>query len=155
MINENIKQIIEEHLFFKGFEYNEIDILIKHCAFTSFKKGDFLLGARQEAKNFYLITNGIVSLQVFSHSHGIIKLENIQDGEFLGWSWLTAPYDYHFDAVAFSKIKALVFDAKAIKRDMEANHEFGYKMYRLFIPIIVERLQAARKNILELYERDS
>lgn len=151
---ENNKNIIEENLFFQDFNQDEIEILVKNSAFTSFKEGNFLMNARQEAKNFYFIIDGSVSLQVFSHEHGIIEIENIQGGEILGWSWLVSPFVYHFDAVAFEKVKALYFNAQSLKNEMQNNHEFGYKMYKLFMPIIVERLQAARKNILDLYEKD-
>ena len=98
---ENLKKIIEEHFFFKDFNPEEIEILLKHASLVNFNEGEFLLTTRQEARNFYFILSGSVSLQVFSHEHGIIEFENIQDGEILGWSWLVFPFVYHFDAVAF------------------------------------------------------
>lgn len=153
MINERIKNIIAEDLLFNNFNQSELDLLANNCKFLNFNEGDFLFNIDQEAKAFYLIISGAVSLQIFSHEHGIVELENIQDGEFLGWSWLISPYKYHFDAVIFEKTKVLCFDAKAIKHEMDNNHEFGYKMYKLITPIITERLQASRSNILNLYEK--
>jgi CRP/FNR family cyclic AMP-dependent transcriptional regulator len=154
MSKESINAIISENLFFKHFTPGEIDLLVKHSAFVSFNEGEYLLTARQEAKGFYFIIGGSVSIQVFSHEHGILEIETIQDGEFLGWSWLVSPYVYHYDAVAFEKTKAIYFDAVALKREMDHNHEFGYKIYKLFTPVIVERLQASRLSILELYEKN-
>ena len=154
MQNERIKNIIRENLLFKNFNHDEIDFLAKHSTINSFNQGEFIFSARLEAKNFYLLIDGTVSLQVFSHEHGIIELDNLQDGEFLGWSWLISPHNYHFDAVAFEKTNTICFDAKEIKKEMDNNHEFGYKMYKLFTPVIIERLQASRSNILDLYEKN-
>jgi CRP/FNR family cyclic AMP-dependent transcriptional regulator len=153
MVKQNIKNILEDNLFFKEFNQEEIEILVKHSVFSSFNEGEFLLGRHQEAKYFYFIINGSVSLQVFSHEHGILELDNIQDGEILGWSWLVPPFAFHYDALALERTNAVYFDAVAIKNEMQKNHDFGFKMYSLFTPIIIERLQASRKNILELYEK--
>lgn len=154
MTKESTKNIITENLLFKDFNNEEIDILVKNSSFVSFDSGDFIVSARQDAKHFYFIINGSVSLQAFSHEHGVIELENIQDGEILGWSWLIPPYKYHFDAIILDKTRAIQFDAHALKIEMQNNHEFGYKIYKLIVPVIIERLQASRENILELYENN-
>ena len=154
MSKENIRMLITENLFFKNFNHEEIEILANHASFVSFDKVEFLMTARQEAKGFYFIIGGIVSLQIFSPKQGMLEIETIQVSEFLGWSWLVETYFYHYDAVAFEKTKALYFDAVALKKEIENNHEFGYKIYKLFTPVIVERLQASRLNILELYEKN-
>lgn len=149
---KKISAIILEHLFFKDLTHQEVEILTKHAKFEEFNKSDFLLSAREESRTFYLVLSGIVSLQIFSHERGIVELETIQEGEFLGWSWLSSPYKWHFDAVATEKAKTITFDAKALKKEMDHNPVFGFKMYKIFTPIIIERLQAARKNLIELEE---
>ncbi|MFN8673370.1 MAG: cyclic nucleotide-binding domain-containing protein [Candidatus Sericytochromatia bacterium] len=151
-MNKNeIKTHIKEHLFFKHFKENEIDILEKCASIKNFEEDDFLTTIREEAKVFYLITNGSVTLQLFSHEKGIIELEKLESEDLLGWSWLIAPYKWHFDAIAVEKTQAICFDAVAIKKEMENNTEFGYKMYKIFTPIIIERIQAERKNLLDIY----
>jgi CRP/FNR family cyclic AMP-dependent transcriptional regulator len=153
MTKENTKNIITDSLFFKDFTPAEMEILSKHSKFVSFTEGEFLLGRHQEAKYFYFIINGSVSLQIFSHEHGIIELDNIQDGEILGWSWMVSPYQFHYDAIALEKTKAIFFDAVSLKNEMNNNHDFGFKVYSIFTPVIIERLQASRENILVLYEK--
>lgn len=150
--SKKISAIISEHLFFKNLTKEENEILTNHAKFEHFNKGEFLLSAREESKIFYLVLSGIVSLQIFSHERGIVELETIQEGEFLGWSWLSSPYKWHFDGVATEKTTTITFEAKALKREMEHNISLGYKMYKIFTPIIIERLQAARKNLIELEE---
>ena len=149
---KKINSIITEHLFFKSLTRNEIDSLVNNAKIETFSEGDFLLSARDEAKTFYLILSGSVSLQLFSHERGILELETIQEGEFVGWSWLSSPYKWHFDIVSVEKTQVITFDAKAIKKEMENNPEFGFKIYKIFTPIIIERLQATRKNLMNLEE---
>ena len=154
MSKENIRILITENLFFKNFTQEEIDILVNNSAFVSFNEGEYLLTARQEAKGFYFIIGGALSIQLFSHEQGIVEIETVGDGEILGWSWLVSPFVYHYDAVACEKTKALYFDAVALKKEMVINHEFGYKIYKLFMPVVVERLQASRVSILGIYEKN-
>jgi CRP/FNR family cyclic AMP-dependent transcriptional regulator len=154
MAIENIQSILTENYFFKDFTPSEIELLVKHAKFKTFNEGEFLFSTGQEAKSFYLVISGTVSLQVSSHEHGIIELDSVQDSEFIGWSWLKSPFIYKFDAINFVKTKTLKFDAKELKKEMDINHEFGFKMYKLFTLILIERLQAAKENIIDIYENN-
>lgn len=153
MPKNEIKNAIREHLFFKHFKEEEIDILVNCSSLVSFNENEYLTTAKKDSKIFYLILSGSVSLQLFSHERGIIELETIQSGEFIGWSWLVAPYKWHFDSVAMENTKTICFDAVDMKKEMEKNPEFGYKMYKIFTSIIIERLQAERANILDVYDK--
>lgn len=146
------KNIIADISYFKDFNIDEINIITKHSSLISFNAGDFLVKTNQPAENFYFILKGTVSLQVLSNENGIIELSSVSENEFLCWSWLSSPYKYTLNAVAFEKTATLMIDAVGIKREMEDNHEFGNKIYQIFSKTIIEQFQGLQKSFVELYE---
>ena len=42
-------------------------------------------------------------------------METAAEGEVLGWSWLVAPYRWHFDARAVGLVRAIAIDGKCLR----------------------------------------
>src|SRR5688572_25225497 len=105
---DKIEKIISDHLFFKDLNREQKNCLVKCAAFEVIDTDKYIFTAKDEAKFFYLILEGSVSLQLFSHERGTVNLEVIQEGEFLGWSWLFPPYKWRFDAKTNEKTKVLI-----------------------------------------------
>jgi CRP/FNR family cyclic AMP-dependent transcriptional regulator len=78
-------------------------------------------------------------------------IETIGAGTVLGWSWLLPPYRWQFGATARTALTGVAFDAVAVRRRCDAVPELGYAVLRLFTPVIIERLQAARLRLLDLW----
>ncbi len=71
----------------------------------------------------------------------------------MGWSWLLAPYQWRFDAIAQEAVRAVVFDVGCLRTKMEEDPRLGYQLLSRFLPIVVDRLQATRLRLLDLYGR--
>lgn len=147
---QKIEEIISDHLFFKDLKKQQIDSLIKCAKFEIFDANKYILNAKEEANQFYLILDGMVNLQLFSHEKGLISFEIIEEGEFVGWSWLFPPYKWRFDVKTIEKTKVISFDTKALLKIFEQDTDLGYKMHRLFSQLIIERLQALRFKFLDV-----
>ena len=80
-------------------------------------------------------------------------VETLGASTVLGWSWLNPPYRWHFGAVARLATTAIAFDASSVRRRCDADPAFGYAALRSFTPVIIERLQATRLRLLDLYAR--
>ena len=72
-------------------------------------------------------------------------------GEILGWSWVSPPYHWHFNARTFKATRALVFDANCLRAKCEQDHDLGYEMLKRFSNIITARLDATRLQLLDIY----
>lgn len=149
MSKEEIKQIISGNTYFKALDEKHLDFLVKNSNLIEYKAEDFIFSFRDEAKYFYLISKGLVTLQMFSHEKGSIALEEIKAGEILGWSWLNPPFTWRFDAYSNIDTELIVFDGEAIRTKMEKDTKFGYFIQKIFIHIIAERLQSTRLRLLE------
>ena len=81
-----------------------------------------------------------------------MTIETLDAGESLGWSWLFPPYRWHFDARALDADRARSRStAPACAAKCEEDHELGYELMRRFAQVIVERLQATRLRLLDVY----
>ena len=48
-------------------------------------------------------------------------------------------------------MRAIAFDGACLRGKCDADHDLGYELLRRFAPVIVERLQATRLRLLDVY----
>jgi CRP-like cAMP-binding protein len=120
-----------------------------------FNAGQFLFHEGEEANEFYMIREGKVAVQIQGAERGPITVQTIGEGEVLGWSWLIPPYRWRFDVKALELTRAIALDGKCLRTKSEEDHDLGYQLLRRFAGIIVERLEAARLQLLDVYKARS
>jgi len=103
------------------------------------------------ADRFWLIREGHVTLDTHVPGQGDVIVETLGPGAVLGWSWLFAPYRWHFSASAVETTLAIEFDGPGIRELCEANHELGHELMNRFLLVVVDRMQATRLRLLDLY----
>jgi CRP-like cAMP-binding protein len=115
------------------------------------KDGTFLLREGEPAERFYLIREGAVALEVHAPGRGSIVIETLGPGDVVGWSWLFAPYRWRLDGRAIGLTRVVGFDGACLRGKCERDHELAYQLMSRFAAIIVERLQATRFQLLDVY----
>ena len=78
-------------------------------------------------------------------------IETLHAGDPVGWSWLFAPYRWQLDARALEPCELIGFDGACLRGKCEADHELGYQLMRRFAANLVDRLQATRLQLLDVY----
>ena len=127
-------------------------VQIAECAHeVGFEAGQIIFREGEVANHFYVITAGKVALQMYAPGKGAITIETIDGGELLGWSWLFPPYRWHFDAQAVEPTRAIAFNAMCLRGKCEEDYRLGYKLVGAFSRVIMERLQATRLRLLDIY----
>jgi len=121
------------------------------AANVTFEAGDFIFRDGAAADRFYLLRHGKVGVEVFVPGSGAVRLETLEDGEVLGWSWLFPPYKAHFDARAVTFVRALSMDGACLRAKCEKDPAFGYDLMKRFAPVLIQRLHATRMQLLDLY----
>ena len=116
-----------------------------------FDEGKFLFREGEEANNFYVIRAGRVAIEIFSPKRGPITVQTVREGDVLGWSWLFPPYRWHFDARALELTRAISLDGKCLRNKCEEDHDLGYELMKRFSEVMIQRLQATRLQLLDLY----
>jgi CRP/FNR family cyclic AMP-dependent transcriptional regulator len=113
--------------------------------------GAYLFREGEPAERFFLIRNGTVALEVVTPGRGAVVIETLHPGDVVGWSWLFAPYRWQFDGRAVAPTRTIAFDGLCLRTKCDADHELGYELMRRFAAVAVERLQATRLQLLDVY----
>jgi CRP-like cAMP-binding protein len=146
-----MRQELAEQPFFAGLP-ERYSALISGCATNGhYVAGAYLFHEGEDANRFWLIREGAVALEINAAERGALTIETIEEGEVLGWSWLFPPYRWHFSARAVWPVRALAFDGACLRAKCDADPELGYDLMRRFARVIVERLQATRLQLLDVY----
>lgn len=148
---EDLGKILREQPFFQGMNANYLSSVAECASLLRFHAGDFVFRQDEEANYFYLILEGKVDVELFSAQGGPVILQEIQKGDVLGWSWLMPPYRWRFDARTVEEVQTMALDAQDLKRRMEKDSGLGMEVLARFVPVITQRLEFARLQLLNLY----
>ena len=137
--------------FFAGLRASELELLAGCAKNVHFAQGDVLFREGDPANAFYVVRDGSVALETFAPARGGMTIETIDAGEVIGWSWLFAPYRWHFDARALSPVRATAFDGECLRGKCEQDPALGYDLMKRFAQVLIERLQWTRLRLLDVY----
>ena len=149
---ETLRPILAEHPFFRDLEERHLDLVVGCASNVRFNAGEFVFRHGEEANEFYLIREGMVALEMFVTGRGPVKVQTVGEGEVLGWSWLVPPYRWMFDAHATEITRAIALDGKCLRNKSEQDHDLGYQLLKRFATVVQVFLDAARLQILNIYE---
>lgn len=148
---QTVEQLIAELPAFSGLDPAHLE-LIAGCARTAqFRAGEHLFREGEAADVFYVVRRGTVALDVFAPNRPALTIETLHEGDVVGWSWMLPPYRWHLDGRAVEEVHAIAFDAACLRGKAETDPVLGYQLMLRFTPVIVERLQATRVRLLDVY----
>jgi len=149
-----IEDLIAQAPVFAGLTTAQLE-LIAGCGHNErVDAGAFLFREGAPAERFYLIRSGTVALEVHAPGRGQLRIETLDEGEVVGWSWLFSPYRWQLDARVLEPAALVEFDGACLRGKVETDNELGYLLMRRFAAVIVERLHATRLQLLDVYGDD-
>lgn len=146
-----LSEILGAHPFFYGMDEDHLETIAGCASAADFTVGDTIFRANEIADACYLLLDGDVAIELVAPGRGPHVIETLHAGDVLGWSWLVEPYTWMFDAQALTPIRAVRFDAKCLWKAKEADTALGYDLLKRFVAVIVDRMQAARMQLLDIY----
>jgi CRP/FNR family cyclic AMP-dependent transcriptional regulator len=148
---ETIETRIHELPFFEGLPPADLELIAGCASNVRFREGELLFREGDDAESFYVLRHGTVALETFVPARGPFTIETLDAGEVVGWSWLFPPYRWHFDAHARSLVRATRFDGACLRAKCETDPRLGYELVSRFAQVMIERLQATRLRLLDVY----
>jgi CRP-like cAMP-binding protein len=148
---EGLERIIKEYPFFAGMQDAFRELVCGCAKNTHFGAGQYLFHEGEPADWFYLIRHGRVAFQLTAPGRGAMTFQTVAEGELAGVSWLIPPYRWTYDAKAIEDTRAIAINALCLRQKCEADHDLGYEMMKRFMPVLIQRLQATRLQILDVY----
>ena len=127
------------------------DRLLELAQDTAFPAGARIFEEGGRADRFWIIRTGSVDLDTrVPGLHGAV-VEQLGPGDLLGWSWLFPPRSWHLGAEAATPVRAMEFNADAVRSLCEEDRELDRALTLSVAEVIAHRLQSARRRLLDLY----
>ena len=125
---------------------------IASCAWGErFEEGEHLFQVGEIADRCYLISSGLLALELDAGQRGVIRTSTIGAGEVAGFSWIFPPHRYGESGRVVEPIEATVLDGEKLRKMKVEDHELGYELMMRFATVMLARLQAARLQLLDVY----
>lgn len=147
-----LEPILKEHAFFANLSPEYLTLVTGCAKNIVVEEGKFLFREKEKADAFFLLREGRLSLEVVSARKGPIVVESLGAGDVVGWSWLFPPYEWHFDARALTRVRAISLDAVCLRGKCEKDTQLGYEMMKRLTGLLLHRLQSTRLRLVEAYE---
>lgn len=150
-MNSSIRESLGEYPFLDQLPEPWLDLLSLLGHRVSYPTGYRLFSEGGRAEHFWLLTGGEVGLDIHVPGRGDVLIETIHPGSVLGWSWMFPPYRWHFGAVSAGRVHAIRFSGADVVRACRQDPALGMYLMQRFVGVVVDRLQATRLRLLDLY----
>ncbi len=144
-------EIIRDHPFFAGLAADYCELLGNCAKNVQFDQGKYLLREGEAANELFLILDGRVAIDIHIPGRPDKTIQTLGPGGMLGVSWLVPPYLWTHNGRALETVRAISVDAQCLRNKGDADNTFGYEMMKRFIPVLIQRLQATRFQLLDVY----
>jgi len=129
----------------------ELELISSAARTVRFAARQRLFSEGQPAQGCWLIEDGRVALDMAVPGRGQVVLQTLGPGDVLGWSWLVPPYRWHYGATAVLPTTATELDTEQLRALAEQDPRFGYTLVLTLFEAVLQRLQATRARLLDLY----
>lgn len=143
---------VAAHPFLTGMSAHHVRLLTDCAMRSHFEAGQVIFREGETANRFYLIEHGKVALESSTLGEPV-RIEEIGDGDLLGWSWLFPPYAWHFTARALEHTSAIFFYGTVLREYSEKDSALGFELFKRMSVVMLRRLQAARQKLLNVHQR--
>lgn len=144
-----VASVLAEHPFLHGLSLEQLKVFAGVAMRVHYQAGEVIFSEGDPANRFYLIEAGTVALESHHRGESAVPVQIVGPGDVLGWSWLYAPYYWNFDARAIEPTTAIFFYGTPLREHCEKDHTFGYELLKRMGAVMIRRLQATRKKLLE------
>jgi CRP/FNR family transcriptional regulator, cyclic AMP receptor protein len=142
---------LADHRFFAGMRPDFVQRLSTFAAPRSYTPGGLLVREGDSADRFVLVLDGKVALEIVAPDRPRVTIQTLGGGEVLGWSWLLPPHVWRLDARAVKATRTLELRAADLRMTLEAHPEDGYRFLLRLLPVIAERLEHTRLQLMDLH----
>lgn len=150
---KTIADILKGSSFFTDLSENELAFIAGCASLVHFPEGKMIANHGDAADTFFLIREGNIALSIADKVGKPFLYETLGPFDIVGLSWLIPPYRWTASAIAQTEVKALSFNGTCIREKCEKDHSLGYKMMRHLLQLMVEREDALKLHLLDIFGR--
>ncbi len=152
-VNHKVVREIASHPFFHGMSREFVETIAVEGEERLFVADDMIASEGGEADVLYLVLEGKVALELEAADRPPITVQTVGPGELVGWSWLVPPHRWRFNVRALKRTRLVALDGGIIRRTLHARPDWGFEFMVRFMPLLAERLENTRIQLLDIYGR--
>jgi CRP/FNR family transcriptional regulator, cyclic AMP receptor protein len=143
--------LLGKHPWLAGLTPRRIEQVSRFAREVRLPAGQVLFSEGEHADRFWLIWEGRIALTLELPGRGTVLIETLGPGDCLGWSWLFPPYRWRFGAVTVHTARMVEIEGPPVRALCDEDADLSAAIHRRVSAIAVERLQATRLRLLDLY----
>ncbi|GAA0596361.1 cyclic nucleotide-binding domain-containing protein [Caenispirillum bisanense] len=143
-----LREALSRHPFFSDLTPARLDRLAACARLRDIGAGEMLFHQGGDADRFFVLTRGTVCVENRTDGRPSV-LQTLHEGDVLGWSWLTPPFRWAFDARAAAPGQVVEVAVAPLRLAFAADGAFGYAVVSRFAGVMGQRLRAAHMLMLE------
>ncbi|MGZ4973974.1 MAG: Crp/Fnr family transcriptional regulator [Limisphaerales bacterium] len=148
MNNAALKSMVSAHPFVQGMRPEHLKVLLDCARAVKFEPDHVIFKEGEPANEFFLIEQGKIALEAHEPADGTALVQMLGADDVLGWSWLFPPYVWHLRAHVIEPTTALELNGARLLIHAEQDHDFGFELMKRVAKIVINRLQATRRELL-------
>jgi CRP-like cAMP-binding protein len=118
----------------------------------SFEPGQVIFHEGDKEDYLYVVLEGRVAIEMSVPGHGRIRILTAEPMEEVGWSSVTPVVRQRTaGARAVLPSRLVAFDANALRKLCEEDHDFGYFVMRRLVNVVAGRLLTGRLQLLDMF----
>lgn len=143
-------ELIKESLKIDQIADGTMKELLSICSIKTFNVDDILSREDEDSDNMYIVLSGLVDIQYMQPTGKRETIDSCVKGDLIGWSSLVKPYKTSSIDMCRAQAEVLALNGTKLREICDKDTDFGYTMMSRVARVIRRRLQAARKEILQL-----
>lgn len=147
---ETLDLILAKHPFFDGLESRYLELIAGCASNERYDAGSYLFREGETASKFFVVRHGKVAIETAVPGRGVVTIYTHDEGDVVGWSWLFAPYYWHYSGRAIGLTRVTALDGVCLRGKCEADQALGYAFLKRFSQKAVRSLDLTRMQLLDL-----
>ena len=149
-MSQDLLPVLQQHPFVAEFSPEHVRALAALARQEHFAEGQIIFHEGDEYSIFYLLGEGMVSLELEA-ADNVLRVQTLYAGDELDWSALLPHAGKHFQARALTPVTALAFEGEQLLATFKRDPQFGLAFMLRLMGVVSERLRAARVQLLDMY----
>jgi CRP-like cAMP-binding protein len=149
----DIRTIIETQALARDLQSGDLDYLVQAASPVNWTTGEMVFREGSRGDSLYLILEGLVAIEVAVPQRGRVRIATVGPGELFGWSSLFYEKPKTALAAALEPTRALALNAASLREQSENDTGFGYRLTRVVLRIVSDRLKATRAQLIDMFAR--
>jgi CRP-like cAMP-binding protein len=150
-MTDSIEAALRRVQFLGDLSDTFLDRLAPVARTVSISAGGVLFRQGDVANEFYVLLEGIVSLEICAPGIGCKRILTVELGELVGWSPALGQPRMTATARALTQVLALALDSAGCLALCESEPQFGYELMKRTALALSKRLNATRLQLLNVY----